>query len=118
MRPILKKAQWEGKDFTASGLGEIPIGSGAYVITGFEAGRSITLKRNPDYWGRDLAFRRGTQNFDEMRIEFYGDATVLFEAFKAGALSAVREFNAEKWQSQYDFPAIKRGDVVKSYNFV
>lgn len=114
MRPILKKAQWEGKDFTASGLSEAPIGSGPYVVTGFEAGRYVTLKRNPDYWGRDLAFRRGTENFDEMRIEFYGDATVLFEAFKSGALSAVREFNAEKWQRQYDFPAVTRGDVVKS----
>lgn len=114
MRPILKKAQWEGKDFTASGLTEAPIGTGAYVVDEFEAGRFVTLKRNPDYWGRGLPFRRGTLNFDEMRIEFYGDATVLFEAFKAGALSAVREFNAEKWQTQYDFPAVTRGDVVKS----
>lgn len=114
MRPILKKAQWAGKDFTASGLTEVPIGTGAYVVRDFEAGRYVTLKRNPDYWGRDLPFRRGTQNFDEMRIEFYGDATVLFEAFKAGALSAVREFNAEKWDRQYDFPAVQRGDVVKS----
>lgn len=114
MRPILKKAQWEGKDFTASGLTEAPIGTGAYVVDEFEAGRFVTLKRNPDYWGSDLPFRRGTLNFDEMRIEFYGDATVLFEAFKAGALSAVREFNAEKWQTQYDFPAVTRGDVVKT----
>ncbi|MGD9866085.1 MAG: extracellular solute-binding protein, partial [Pseudodonghicola sp.] len=114
MRPILKKAQWQDKDFTASGLTEVPIGTGAYVVSGFEAGRYVTFRRNPDYWGRDLPFRRGTQNFDEMRIEFYGDATVLFEAFKAGALSAVREFNAEKWQRQYDFPAVQRGDVVKT----
>nr|WP_206338523.1 extracellular solute-binding protein [Antarcticimicrobium sediminis] len=114
MRPILKKAQWEGKDFTASGLSEAPIGTGAYVVTDFEAGRSLTLRRNPDYWGAALPFRRGTLNFDEMRIEFYGDGTVLFEAFKAGELSVVREFNAEKWQTQYDFPAVRRGNVVKS----
>ena len=114
LRPILKKAQWQGKDFAASGLTEVPIGTGAYVVSDFEAGRFVTLKRNPEYWGRDLPFRRGTLNFDEMRIEFYGDATVLFEAFKAGALSAVREFNAEKWRTQYDFPAVARGDVVKS----
>jgi len=114
LRPILKKAQWEGKDFAASGLDEVPIGTGPYVVSGFEAGRYVAMKRNPDYWGADLAFRRGTQNFDEMRIEFYGDATVLFEAFKAGELSAVREFNAEKWQTQYDFPAVRRGDIVKS----
>ncbi len=114
LRPILKKAQWEGKDFTASGLETIPIGTGAYVVSDFEAGRHVTLKRNPDYWGRDLPFRRGTQNFDEMRIEFYGDETALFEAFKAGELSVFREFNAERWQTQYDFPAVKRGDIVLS----
>lgn len=114
MRPILKKAQWQDKDFTASGLDEIPIGTGAYVIDDFEAGRYLTLRRNPDYWGADLPFRRGTQNFDEMRIEFYGDETVLFEAFKAGELTAIREFNAEKWDRQYGFPAVLRGDVVKS----
>ncbi len=114
LRPILKKSQWDDKDFTASGLTDIPIGTAPYVVEDFEAGRYVTLRRNPEYWGRDLAFRRGTQNFDELRIEFYGDGTVLFEAFKAGALSVVREFNAEKWATQYDFPAVSRGDVVKS----
>ena len=39
---------------------------------------------------------------------------MLFEGFKAGEISAVREFNAETWASQYDFPAIERGDIVKS----
>jgi peptide/nickel transport system substrate-binding protein len=118
LRPILQKAQWENdgqtRDFAASGLDEIPIGTGAYVVADFEAGRYVSLRRNPDYWGRNLPFRRGTQNFDELRIEFYGDQTVLFEAFKAGKLSVMREFNAEKWRRQYDFPAVLRGDVVKS----
>ena len=114
MRPILQKAQWDGKDFEGSGLSEAPIGTGAYVVTDFEAGRYVTLRRNPDYWAKDLPIRRGTQNFDEMRIEFYGDQTVLFEAFKAGELTALREFNVEKWNSQYDFPAVLSGKVVKS----
>lgn len=114
LRPILQKAQWDAKDFGASGLDEVPIGTGAYVISDFEAGRHVTLRRNPDYWGRDLPFRRGTDNFDELRVEFYGDQTVLFEAFKAGELDVIREFNAEKWDRQYDFPAVQSGDVVKS----
>lgn len=114
LRPILKKAQWEGKDFKASGLTDVPIGSAAYVVTDFEPGRFVTMTRNPDYWARDLPVRRGTQNFDELRIEFYGDQTVLFEAFKAGELSVIREFNAEKWKTRFDFPAVERGDIVKS----
>ena len=114
LRPILKKAQWETADFTQSGLDAPPIGTGAYIPGEFEAGRYLELTRNPDYWGRDLPFRRGTQNLDTIRIEFFGDQTVLFEAFKAGELTAVREFNAEKWASGYDFPAVTDGRIVKS----
>lgn len=114
LRPILQKAQWQGKDFADAELHDIPIGSGPYVIDGYEAGRYVNLRRNPDYWGADIPVRKGTMNLDDMRIEFYGDGTVAFEAFKAGELSAVREFNADKWNTQYNFPAAQRGDVVKT----
>lgn len=114
LRPILKKAQWEGKEFDASGIDEVPISTAPYVIDDFEAGRFVSLKRNPDYWGRDVNFMRGQANLDEIRMEFYGDGTAMFEAFKAGALNSSREFNVEKWDTQYDFPAIDSGDVVKS----
>ncbi|MEM1074888.1 MAG: extracellular solute-binding protein [Pseudomonadota bacterium] len=114
MRPVLSKAQWEGRDFANAPLAEIPMGTGPYVVDSYEAGRFVTLRRNPDYWGADIPFRRGTHNFKTITLDFYGDASVLFEAFKAGDISALREFNAEKWATQYDFPAITRGDVVKS----
>nr|WP_240610947.1 extracellular solute-binding protein [Oceaniglobus ichthyenteri] len=114
MRPILKKSQWQGKDFAASGIDDIPIGSAPYVIADFDPGRFVQLKRNPDYWGADLPFRKGTNNLDEIRMEFFGDATAMFEAFKAGLLTTMRETNAEKWRTQYDFPAVRSGDVVKS----
>ena len=114
LRPILKKAQWEGKDFADSTLADIPIGTAPYVVESFEIDRNVVLRRNPDYWGADLPLRRGSANFDEIRIEFYGDETVLREAFKAQALSYLREFNAEDWVTQYDFPAVARGEIVKS----
>jgi peptide/nickel transport system substrate-binding protein len=114
LRPILKKAQWEGRDFTQSGLDVIPISTAPYVITDFEAGRFVELTRDPDYWGRDLPFRRGTMNLDTIRMEFFADGTAQFEAFKAGILNSNREFNAAKWESDYDFPAIRSGQVVKS----
>lgn len=114
MRPILKKAQWEGKDFAASGIDEVPITTAPYMIDDYEAGRFVSLKRNPDYWGSNVNFMRGQANLDEIRLEFYGDGTAMFEAFKAGALNSSREFNVEKWDTQYDFPAIDSGDVVKS----
>ncbi|WP_297772066.1 extracellular solute-binding protein [uncultured Roseovarius sp.] len=114
LRPILQKAQWQGRDIAEAGIEDIPLGTGPYVVEDYEVNRHVTLRRNPDYWGRNLSFRRGTNNFDEIRIEFFGDDTVLKEAFKAGIISYVREFNAEAWAEEYDFPAVERGDIVKS----
>lgn len=114
MRPILKKAQWEGKDFTASGIDIIPITSAPYQITDFEAGRFIKLEKNPDYWGNDLGFRKGTNNFDSIRIEYFADASVYFEAFKTGDIDIYREGNAEKWATQFDFPRAINGEITKS----
>ncbi|PIE15307.1 MAG: ABC transporter substrate-binding protein [Rhodobacterales bacterium] len=102
MRPILKKAQWDGKDFADSSL-EAPITTAPYVIGDFEPGRYLELNRNPDYWGKNLPLRRGSNNFDQIRLEFFGDAGVLFESFKAGVTDVMRETNANKWYSLYDF---------------
>ena len=113
LRPILKKAQWEGKDFTASTL-EAPIGSGPYVVGPFEPGKFISFVKNPNWWGRDLAFYNGQHNFDEVRYEYFGDGGVVFEAFKAGEISTYRETNPAKWATNYEFPAIVAGDIVKS----
>ncbi|MCE8554741.1 ABC transporter substrate-binding protein [Ruegeria pomeroyi] len=114
LRPILQKAQWEGRSLAEGSIHDIPIGTGPYVVSAYEPGRYVSFARNPDYWGAHLGFRRGTMNFDEMRIDFFGDGAVLMEAFKAGELSAIREFNAQKWDSAYDFPAAQRGDVIKT----
>ncbi|QUJ77640.1 ABC transporter substrate-binding protein [Sulfitobacter albidus] len=114
MRPIISRAQWEGRDFANAPVQEVPVGSGPYTVSDYETGRFVKLTRNPDYWGADVPFRRGTHNFDEITLDFYGDSKVLFEGFKAGEISAVREFNAETWASQYTFPAVTRGDIVKT----
>ncbi|WP_347309805.1 extracellular solute-binding protein [Defluviimonas sp. SAOS-178_SWC] len=113
IRPILKKAQWEGKDFAESSL-DVPMGTGPYVVADFEPGRFITFKRNPDYWGKDLAFNKGQNNFDEIRYDYFGDGDVVFQAFTAGETTSLREANSAKWASQYDFAAIQSGEVVKS----
>lgn len=114
LRPILKKSTFDGVDFGNAPSDLIPVGTSAYVIDRFEFGRNIVLKRNPDYWGANVPVVNGTQNFDEIRIEFYGDANVVFEAFKAGEVSYLREFNAENWATQYEFPAVQSGEIVKS----
>jgi peptide/nickel transport system substrate-binding protein len=114
LRPILKKAQWEGVDFAESGTSIIPIGSAPYTVDRFEAGRYVYLKRNPDYWGADVPFMRGQANLDEIRMEFFGDGTAMFEGFTSGLLTTMRETNAASWNTRYDFPAVQSGEVVKS----
>ncbi|MEM6933915.1 MAG: extracellular solute-binding protein, partial [Pseudomonadota bacterium] len=115
MRPILKKAQWEGIDFAESGVDVIPISSAPYIISDFDPGRFVTLTRNPEYWGDGVVpYMAGQANLDEIRMEFFADGTAMFEAFKAGLLNTMRETNAQKWDSSYDFPNVQSGDVVKS----
>jgi len=113
LRPILPKSEWEGREFDESSL-ELPVGSGPYVLSEFEAGRFLRFTRNLDYWGKDLAFNKGRHNFDEIVYEYYGDGGVVFEAFKAGEFSSFREYNSEKWNTLYNFPAVQDGDIVKS----
>ncbi len=114
LRPILKKAQWDGVDFAESGVDIIPISSSPYVITDFEPGRFVELSRNEDYWGADLPVRRGTNNIDTIRMEFFGDGTAMFEAFKGGLLSTMRETSAANWERNYDFARMGSGEVVRS----
>ncbi|AUH62949.1 extracellular solute-binding protein [Paracoccus zhejiangensis] len=113
LRPILKKAQWEGKDFTESGL-EVPIGSGPYVVDKVDAGRSISFKRNPDYWGKDLPINAGRNNLDIIRYDYFGDANAMFEAFRAGEVDVWRELSPTKWDTEFSFPRVTSGEVVKS----
>lgn len=113
LRPILRKADWAGRAFDESSL--LPFtGSGPYVIDRFEAGRFITYRRNPDYWGKDLPFNRGLHNFDEIRYDYFGDGDVTFQAFTAGETTSFREANAGKWLTAYDLPAVASGDIVKA----
>lgn len=113
MRPILQKAQWEGRDFSATTM-EPPIGSGPYVVDKFEAGRFVSYRKNPEWWGKDLPFYRGMHNFDEIRVEYFGNPDVHFEAFKSGELSSFRETNPVKWAQNYSFPGVVTGNVVKA----
>jgi microcin C transport system substrate-binding protein len=109
--PVFSKAFFEGRDFTDPTLDPL-IGSGPYVFGDLEAGRFITYERNPDYWAADLPVRRGLNNFDEVRYEYYSDYTAAFEGFKAGVYTFREEFSSAVWGTGYDFPAVEDGTVI------
>ena len=110
--PILPKAYWEGKDFAKTSL-ETPLGSGPYTIESVDPGRSITYRRVPDYWAKDLPVNVGHYNFDHIRIDYYRDATVAREALKAGAFDFRAENESKAWATAYDTPDVKNGLLIK-----
>ncbi|MBO6783151.1 MAG: ABC transporter substrate-binding protein [Alphaproteobacteria bacterium] len=111
--PVLSKAWWSGREFDATTL-EPPLASGAYVIAEVDPGRSITFRRNPDYWGNGLPVNAGRHNFDEIRYDYFRDASVALEAFKAGDYDLRVEGDATRWATQYDFPAVADGRVERT----
>lgn len=110
--PVLSKADWQGKDFSATTL-TMPLGSGPYKLKSFELNRFLVYERDPNYWGKDLPVNRGLYNFDEIRFDVYRDTSVAVEAFKAGAYDLRQENEAKRWAVSYDFPAFYEGRVKK-----
>jgi len=115
---VLPKHWWEGtdaqgrkRDVSATTL-EVPLGCGPYRVKEFVAGRSIALERVKDYWGRDLPANVGRNNFDELRYEYFRDATVAIEAFKADQVDWRTENSAKNWATAYDFPAVSEKRVI------
>ncbi|MEL7390766.1 MAG: extracellular solute-binding protein, partial [Pseudomonadota bacterium] len=110
---------WSKKWYEATGARldeprlETAPGSGPYVIDTVDTNRRVIYKRNPDYWGKNLAVNVGRHNFDRIRLEYFADATAAFEAFKAGEVTYRTERDPKQWASAYDFPAMKNGWVVQ-----
>ena len=109
--PIVPKKYYENIDVTKTFL-DIPLGSGPYTIESLEPGRQIKYQRVKDYWAKDLLANKGQYNFDTLIYDYYKDSNVLLEAFKVGEYDYRREYNAKRWQSNYTFDAVDRGDVI------
>jgi microcin C transport system substrate-binding protein len=115
---VLPKHWWEGtdasgkkRDISATTM-EAPLGSGAYRIKEFVAGRTVVLERVKDHWAKDLNVSIGRDNFDELRYEYFRDTIVAREAFKGDTLDWRTENSAKDWATAYDFPAVKEKRVL------
>lgn len=112
LMPILPSHLLTAEIFSKTTL-KPPVGSGPYVIGDVDPGRSITYKRDENWWGRDLPVNVGRYNFDEIRFEYFREASVLFEAFKSGAIDARSESDPARWAEQYNITAVKDGRIQK-----
>src|SRR6185437_3580156 len=115
---VLPKHWWEGadKDGKKRSVGETtlepPLGSGPYRVKDLSPGHNIAYERVKEYWGKNLAVNVGRNNFDELKYEYFRDATVAIEAFKGNTVDWRVENAAKAWATAYDFPAVKDGRVI------
>jgi peptide/nickel transport system substrate-binding protein len=112
LMPILPRHAVDPATFEETSM-TAPMGTGPYRVTSVRPGASVTLTRNPDYWGRDLPINRGLWNFDEIRLDYYREANGEFEAFKRGLYDFRVEPEPLRWHDGYDFPAARTGEVIR-----
>ncbi|MDQ2633935.1 MAG: extracellular solute-binding protein [Pseudomonadota bacterium] len=110
--PVLPKHAIDAATFDKSTLKPM-IGSGPYRLDTVKAGDSLTFKRNPDYWAKDIPSKRGFDNYDTITLTYFRDENAMFEAFKKGLVDVFIEENSGRWANQYGFPAVARGDIVR-----
>ena len=117
---VFPKHWWEGtdangkkRDMTQPSL-EPPLGSGAYKIDSFKPGSEIVWSRVKDYWAADLPVNVGRNNFDRRRYVYIQDENAAWQAFTKGGFEDIQvENSSRRWSTEYDFPAVKAGDVIK-----
>ena len=112
LMPILAKHAVKPETFEDTTFTPL-LGSGPYSIVTVKPGESVTFKRNANYWGRDLPINRGLWNFEQIKFDYYRDGNTHFEAFKKGNYDIRLETDPARWQTGYDFPALRDGRVVK-----
>jgi peptide/nickel transport system substrate-binding protein len=112
LMPILPKHAVDPATFEETTF-QPPIGSGPYLVSDVDPGKTVTFRRDPAYWGRDLPVNRGLWNFDEVRFDYYRDDNSLFEAFKKGLFDVISERDPGRWETVYNFPALREHKVVK-----
>ena len=110
--PVLAEHYYRHRDPAKPSL-QPTLGSGPYKFTKVDPGRSLTLERVKDYWGRNLPINVGRNNFDVERFDFYRDRASEFEAFMAGAADFRTLDVPPTWVTGYERPAVRKGLIIK-----
>ncbi|MFC4952671.1 extracellular solute-binding protein [Acinetobacter puyangensis] len=109
---IFSEKDLKNKDFTRVTM-QAPMGSGPYLVDKIDAGRSITYKRNPNYWGKDVMVNKGAYNFNQIKYVYYRTLDIAFEGFKTGQYTFQTEYVSRRWATEYTFNAANAGLIKK-----
>ena len=107
---------WEGKDFNTLNF-DMPVVSGPYELSKVNKGRSVTLRRRGDWWGRAKRYNQGKYNFDELHFKSVNDRLKALEHFKKGELDLYPIYTAKIWAKQTDFDSVQKNWVVRQRVF-
>ncbi|MDH5424277.1 MAG: extracellular solute-binding protein [Gammaproteobacteria bacterium] len=110
--PVFSK-KWVG-DTSFDKLTEaMPLTTGPYLLESYDLGKTVVYKRNPGYWAKDLAVRKGMYNYDKIIYKYYKDQTVALEAFKAGEFDFFAENHSKRWARDHNGPKYESGEIIK-----
>lgn len=114
--PVLSKQFYSRNPFNpvdGHGAMTVPVGTGPYLVAEVLPGKSITYKKNPDYWARDLAVRKGMFNFETIVVKYFKDPVVSLEAFKAGEFDFMMVHIAKQWNRDLTGRRFDSGELIK-----
>lgn len=101
-----------GKSF-GSDFDDLAVGSGPYIVDKFEFGKYITLKRDPNWWGKDLPKNRGRYNFDHITWKVFLDPIAVREGFKGGEFDVNLVNSSRDWALDYKGEFVKKGYYLR-----
>ncbi|MDD2464063.1 MAG: extracellular solute-binding protein [Desulfobulbus sp.] len=114
--PVLSKKFYANHAFNptgGNGAMAIPVGSGPYLISDVQPGKSITYSKNPNYWAKDLNVRVGMFNFKNIVIKYFKDPVVSIEAFKAGEFDFMMVNISKQWNRDLTGRRFDDGELIK-----
>ena len=90
-------------------------GTGPYIIqtADIQKGKSLKLRRRPDYWGQKARWSVGLNNFDEIQMIVVRDSNLTFEMMKKGDLDFLLVSRSKWWVQDLDFDKVKQGLIAK-----
>jgi microcin C transport system substrate-binding protein len=93
-------------------------GSGPYTVRDADVvkGKSLSLRRRPDYWAAHDRRNIGIANFDEIRETVVRDENLSFEMFKKGDLDYyfMDWTRSRQWAQELTFDKTERGLILKT----
>lgn len=97
-----------GKDFD-----RVAVGSGPYVVDDYEFGKFVRVRRNPDWWAKELPRSQGMYNFETITAKVYLDDTARKEAFKGGQYDILYVTSSKDWALDFNGSFVKKNYIVR-----